>query len=333
MKKLLLFVMAVAMGLGFMACGNHNDPTDTSVTTYKVEKTDQGLVLKAKLQLDSYEGITYGFQLSTCNYADNTQNGTEGVKDLPVIGLNSQGEYTMVLTMDELLKNQAYYIRGYVTNASGFHAGNTVVYAIGVVIDPDDPHPFIDMGAAGIWATFNVGAEGPSQSGDFFAWGETAAKNQYSWNNYSLYANGNVNKYTASDNKKELEAGDDAATKLWGEKWRTPTIAEWQALDNAKNYRWVYTFENEMPGYRVESIKGDTQGNAIFLPMGGYKGANGVEKAKAFGYYWSSTVSTGDKNMAQDMEIFFEENGATGRRLFFSERYWGQMIRPVRTAM
>ena len=50
-------------------------------------------------------------------------------------------------------------------------------------------HEYVDLGLpSGIkWATCNVGAKSPEESGHRFAWGETSPKNEYTKENSLLY--------------------------------------------------------------------------------------------------------------------------------------------------
>ena len=43
---------------------------------------------------------------------------------------------------------------------------------------------WVDLGLSVKWAACNVGASTPYEDGDYFAWGETAAKSVFSWNTY-----------------------------------------------------------------------------------------------------------------------------------------------------
>ena len=43
---------------------------------------------------------------------------------------------------------------------------------------------YVEMGPKIFWATRNIGAVNPWDTGDYFAWGETEAKTSYSWNTY-----------------------------------------------------------------------------------------------------------------------------------------------------
>ena len=44
-------------------------------------------------------------------------------------------------------------------------------------------HEYVDLGLpSGLkWATCNVGASSPEDYGDYFAWGETSPKAEYTW--------------------------------------------------------------------------------------------------------------------------------------------------------
>ena len=49
-----------------------------------------------------------------------------------------------------------------------------------------DGHEYVDLGlpSGTLWATCNVGASKPEEYGDYFAWGETKPKDDYSWETY-----------------------------------------------------------------------------------------------------------------------------------------------------
>lgn len=42
-------------------------------------------------------------------------------------------------------------------------------------------HEYVDMGLSVKWATMNIGAEKVSDYGDYFAWGETCSKEDYTY--------------------------------------------------------------------------------------------------------------------------------------------------------
>ena len=105
-------------------------------------------------------------------------------------------------------------------------------------------HAFVDLGlpSGTKWATCNVGASSPEDYGDYFAWGETAPKKEYSWNSYLFRIKGNNSKnvifskyniwsaHGVVDNKTCLDSSDDVARASWGYTWRMPTAEEMLAL-------------------------------------------------------------------------------------------------------
>ena len=177
--------------------------------------------------------------------------------------------------------------------------------SIKFIDDPYTGHEYVDLGLpSGIkWATCNVGATTPEEYGDYFAWGETEPKDNYSLTTYK-YCNGSsstMTKYCTSssygtvDNKTELELEDDAAHVNWGGNWRMPTKAEQDELRNTSNCTWTWTTQNGVKGYKVTSKK---NGNYIFLPAAGYRLDGNLSSAGSYGYYWSSSLSTSYGNDA-----------------------------------
>ena len=149
---------------------------------------------------------------------------------------------------------------------------------------------YVDLGLSVKWAAMNVGAGRITDLGAYFAWGETASKDDYTW---SAYKHGisadDLTKYNYEDNKLALEAADDAATANWGEGWRIPTGAEWEELCNRCNCTWEWTTIGDTPGCRVTSKKEGYTDQSIFLPAAGYYRAHAIEGAGTSGYDWSST--------------------------------------------
>lgn len=96
-------------------------------------------------------------------------------------------------------------------------------------VQPKDKHAYVDMGAAGKWATVNVGAIAPEGFGDYYAWGDVTPNNvPYSWTNYKFGTLDHITKYTGES--VQYSTTDDPATSAWGSEWRTPTKAQFQAL-------------------------------------------------------------------------------------------------------
>lgn len=53
----------------------------------------------------------------------------------------------------------------------------------------------VDLGLSVKWAACNLGASSPEEFGDYFAWGETEAKDSCSWANYK-WCNGTSSTFT-----------------------------------------------------------------------------------------------------------------------------------------
>jgi hypothetical protein len=189
-------------------------------------------------------------------------------------------------------------------------------------------HEFVELGDGLKWATCNIGADSPEEFGDYFAWGETAPKSDYTLDNY-FDNNGRV--YPAQYTK--LQSQHDAAHVNWGGTWRMPTSSEWWSLiyDHTK-FTWSWTNNYKGTGVKgmiVTSIIAGYVGNSIFLPAAGYRHGNEVEGGVGYaglhGYYWSSNCKEGsDWLMGKDM-YFYDISGYEGSL----ERNYGLSIRPV----
>lgn len=184
-------------------------------------------------------------------------------------------------------------------------------------------HDWVDLGLpSGIkWATYNVGATEPEDSGDHFAWGETQPKSFYWWKySYEWYDNvdEHLTKYCIYstdgivDDKTVLDKEDDAASVNWGGAWRMPTDAEMTEL------RTKCTWIQDWYGYQVIG----PSGMSIFLPYGGnwYKGTHENNGA----YYWSSSLDSTDSYYAYS--LYFNQDNPERHG---TPRFYGLSVRPV----
>ena len=200
-------------------------------------------------------------------------------------------------------------------------------------------HEYVDLGLSVLWAICNVGADNPEDPGYYFAWGETTTKDTYDWSAYQ-YANGTssqnpqLTKYCSNssygyngftDNLTTLEPGDDAATANWGSGWRMPTQAEFQELiDNTTVTRT--TTQNGVKGF-LFTAKNDS-GNSIFLPAAGLHNDFGFNNEGGVGYYWSSSLVTGNQIYASPLHFSYSDNACF---MYFGYRYCGFSVRGVRS--
>lgn len=193
-------------------------------------------------------------------------------------------------------------------------------------------HEWVDLGLpSGLkWSVVNLGASSPEGSGDFYAWGETRPKTDYSWLSY-LLCNGsdvsmnkyvNDNKYGAFiDNITELEDIDDAAHINWGGGWKMPNQLEFQELKDGCT--WVSTTQAGVKGYIGTSRY---NGKTIFFPAAGHMEGTYHKSAASTSYvydYWTSTL----RDIQASSAIKYSINMMVGPGPV--ERCYGYPIRPV----
>ena len=164
---------------------------------------------------------------------------------------------------------------------------------------------YVDLGLSVKWATCNIGAESPEDSGNYYAWGETKTKRLFRDETYKC------NGYDDTDGRQELLLSDDVAHIKWGGNWRIPTEAEFQELID--NCTWTRTTVGGVGGYLVTSnIPGYTD-KSIFLSDG-----CGL---------WTSGLSTNAKNPTRyAKELYFTDDGYS---VVNNTRTSGRRIRPV----
>ncbi len=186
----------------------------------------------------------------------------------------------------------------------------------------------IDLGLSVMWASHNVGATKPEDYGDYFAWGETTPKSDYSWDTYKYGARHELTKYCIDsdffgtvDNKTMLELSDDAATVNWGSGWRMPTSEE--IIELSTNCTWTWKTQNGVGGQLVTG----PNGNSIFLPAAGYRYGTSLDDAGSYGWYWSSSLNL---DYPPHADLIYFNSGDYGRHN--SGRLHGHTVRPVRAS-
>ena len=185
----------------------------------------------------------------------------------------------------------------------------------------------VDLGLSVKWASCNVGATSPEEYGDYFAWGETEEKTDYSWSTYK-WCNGSYNtltkyctnsSYGTVDRNTDLDSEDDVAHVKWGGSWRMPTGAEMNQLHN--NCTWTWTTVNSVNGYRVTG----PNGNSIFLPAAGYCDGEDVYDRGSRGFYWTPELFSYDSKYAYYLDL----NDGLSEGWGDIYRCYGLSVRPV----
>ena len=195
-----------------------------------------------------------------------------------------------------------------------------------------DGHEWVDLGlpSGTKWATCNVGANAPEEYGDYFAWGETTTKSDYSWKTYKWCEGSDktFTKYCTSsshgtvDNKTTLDLSDDAAYVNWGTSWRMPTEDELIEL----NYylTWIDSKQNGVNGKKFRS---SVNGNTIFFPAAGERVDSDLSSAGSTGAYWSSSRNNHPSYSYSAYNFNFNLFNPAG--VTTSPRYFGYLVRPV----
>ena len=210
------------------------------------------------------------------------------------------------------------------------------------------PVEYVDLGLpSGLkWAKCNLGASKPSDYGDYYSWGETTPKAEYSWATYKWMQAGqsdwkHITKYTIADGKTEciwydssgnfigdnkttLAAAAAAATATanLGSPWRMPTIDELQELID--NCTWIWTTQDGVNGYQVDG----PNGNAIFLPAAGWRNGSNLKEA---GNLAGFIIMSSSHHTASDRASIIIYNISDNKiKRGFTRRDMGNSVRPVR---
>lgn len=205
-------------------------------------------------------------------------------------------------------------------------------------------HKYIDLGlpSGTLWATCNVGAEYPCETGFHFAWGEIETKRYFDGDNYKFSDKGwalgsdEYDKYCIDDHSHEgcydengvfigdglsrLLPEDDVATVKWGSPWHIPTAKEFtEMLENCERKDGECLHKG---AWFTSKINGET----IFLPSGGRIGIQiehpgGLEEEGC--WYWTSDLENlMDYSWSQCLRGDLEFIDST-------LRYKGLLVRPV----
>jgi hypothetical protein len=209
-------------------------------------------------------------------------------------------------------------------------------------------HDYVEIGGIK-WATMNIGATAVTDSGLYFAWGETQGYTAdqvsgntlphkcFGWgeggcNNYIFTPNGidwdddpnfGITKYNETDGRTVLSTADDAARKYWGKNWRMPTTEEFQALGAAVNTAWTTDYQGTGVSGLVCTDKTDSS-KVLFFPAAGFCYNGSVGNVGSHGYYWSSSLNT---SMVSANKLSFTSGGAGWNTN--NERYDGFLVRGV----
>jgi hypothetical protein len=185
----------------------------------------------------------------------------------------------------------------------------------------------VDLGLSSLWSSVNLGATKETQSGKFYAWGETESKTSFTKDNYAYTIPGGEgeNTYQWLGDESGVISGTeyDAVKVAWGGDWVMPTYYDLDELYEL--CKWEATTKSGVAGYKVTG----PNGNSIFLPLTGYYNGSELQYAGQYARYWAGTVRTLSKKnewgISYNLNINPENNVLLG-----TQRHWGAVIRPVK---
>lgn len=176
-----------------------------------------------------------------------------------------------------------------------------------------DGHEYVDLGLpSGVkWATCNVGANKPEEYGDYYAWGETKTKEEYTRDN----------SITDCKNKRDFSgsARSDAARVNWGGGWRVPTKEEFTELGHLCT--WKRVKQNGVGGTLVTGLNG----NSIFFPDTGLRQGTKLWNAAD----WGAKYLTSSPSEESLSECFVASIYGGEVSVYGDFRWNGYTVRPV----
>ena len=182
--------------------------------------------------------------------------------------------------------------------------------------DPYNGYEYVDLGLpSGLkWATCNVGAEKPTDYGDYFAWGEISTKDTYTVENSKTFKKKGLIEIDLAGNPEY-----DAARANWGGAWRMPTKEEFEELLANCTYNWM-----TIDGVKCGVFTSKLNSRELILPAAGWRdGKKSYHHKGGSGYYWSASPSI-DTKYSWDLFIRI-----TGSYVNLNQHYNGHPVRPV----
>ena len=207
-------------------------------------------------------------------------NANGGIGSMSSVSVDENQSVTIA---QNTFTRSGYEFTSWNTKANGsgttYKAGDKLVVTADVTLyaqwkDMANGHEYVDLGLSVKWALCNVGASSSIARGDYYAWGETVTKSDYSYSTYEQT-------WKATN----IYSSEDVAIKVMGGKWRMPTKTEMEELRDNCTWTWTVAVNGE-EGYLVKSKK---NGNSIFLPAVGRKIDTDTTEYGERGYYYSST--------------------------------------------
>lgn len=307
---------------------NLADGHKMSITTERtswVAGAETATIYGCVLGIDDEHPATYGFVVGKTD-----KSLTIDAADVDKYDISKANGGLFYTTLKDLDNNRLYYYRAYVTVDGKTYYGEIQQFGVYMV----------DLGlpSGTKWANVNLGSWHKHDHGEYYAWGETEARNTFNQTTYK-YMNGITG--GLRDIGGDISGNDttDVANNLLGLTWRMADKNDWNEL--ISQCTWTRDTLSHIPGYRVTG----KNGNYIFLPANYYK--NGDRDANVDyqtteeynshnhdndmvvkGGYWSSIR---DVDYRKALATTFSTDSMPNMEVMY--RYEGNAIRPVASGM
>ena len=182
-------------------------------------------------------------------------------------------------------------------------------------------HAYVDLGlpSGTLWATCNIGAENPEDTGLYFSFGNTDGHAYGEGYNFSQQTWQNTPGYDALGDVGEIGSQYDAATANWGNQWKMPSATQFEELFGNTTQEIV-----TINGAVCINCISRYNGNELLLRFGGFLyQTDPVDRLDSRGYYRTTTVDKDHRSLD-----FVVENG--GGYIDGREPFIGFNIRPVK---
>lgn len=154
-------------------------------------------------------------------------------------------------------------------------------------------HKFVDLGLPSgiLWAETNIGAVTDADCGDYFAYGETESKSEYSSSTYKHKNNhDSISEEGSTDSIRILKKEHDVAYSNWGAPCRMPILRDiYELRDNCK-ISLEAKYDSNGEEIRCVRFTSKTNGNHISIPLSGFKRYNLLFDKNTFLFHFTADI-------------------------------------------
>lgn len=212
------------------------DYSDGSVTLLKPTPTENEYRFEVLPKSAAEKLVSMGKSLFTFKavYTAQTKASIGDFVTLPISQVKYEDGLVKVKVDASSVDSKVYYwkngisLNGRLSISNGYTDLSSEYFAMKPVVPGA-----VDLGVSVYWATSNLGADSPTEEGEFYCWGLTEATEPYPASNppFPLFTN--------PDSLPSIAGTQyDACTAKLGEGWQIPTLEEWQELiNNCDSYK------------------------------------------------------------------------------------------------